>query len=699
MSRAQTPVNLRRPPLDGIHSTPQSAGSGSNRNYDTQSTRLDYVPYLFQDLRNEKILPFEEFCKTILGLEIDQPKKATTKKLSDLLENYRLPIAKETERYEPFIQLANEVLDACCSEYRFVRNDPKYLWGIDAGRKPDVLLVHKFAWLRRNPILEGPEVPFHPCDIISFHEFKLGQKDLRRYSTLPPTSSLKHTSETSAPKRKASTSASTTEGRVRKSPRPGSSVSSVPRTKGSDIAAERNLEAPAEEDKTSNATLVEHPLIQCAGYALEMLSHGFRRHVLGFLATDGQIEFLYYDHSVVLRSSPFNFIDDLPQFQQIISHLGRMSFRDYGFYPEVIPATPDYMSDRLYRMEQKGRASILNTFDNLRLTLDDGTQLILGNIVYQAHDLIGRGSLVVNVKPDNNTPKDWGSRIIVKLSWLPASRRPEHEILKEIEQTATRLSATWVSDHLPKVFHSQVYTAPDGIVASLLEKFDDYEERKLYLLVMEGLECIDLVKKCTELKIAYKQIVRCHRWVYEEAQILHRDISVKNLMFRRGKDDRIQGVLNDFDLATPVAQLDNGPTSKQRTGTWPYLAIELLDPSTWLQPPRHLYRYDLESFFWVLLTLAVEPGHPDKHNILRWSTYNHAQLYDRKMIFLSDDGINTTPLQPRFKGLREWLIPLAYLFDDARTARKPRSSDTTVEMVTAESFLKLLILDPPGVLS
>ncbi len=188
MSRAQTPVNLRRPPLEGIHSTPQSAGSGSNRNYDTQSTRLDYVPYLFQDLRNEKILPFEEFCKTILGLEIDQPKKATTKKLSDLLENYRLPIAKETERYEPFIQLANEVLEACCSEYRFVRNDPKYLWGIDAGRKPDVLLVHKFAWLSRNPILDGPEVPFHPCDIISFHEFKLVQKDLRRYSTLPPTS-------------------------------------------------------------------------------------------------------------------------------------------------------------------------------------------------------------------------------------------------------------------------------------------------------------------------------------------------------------------------------------------------------------------------------------------------------------------------------------------------------------------------------
>lgn len=321
---------------------------------------------------------------------------------------------------------------------------------------------------------------------------------------------IKETSGTSAPKRKASTSENATEGRVRKSPRPGASATSVPRTKGSDIAAGRNLEASAAEDKPSSAALVQHPLIQCASYALEMLSKGFRRHVLGFLATDGQIEFLYYDHSVVLRSSPFNFVENLPQFHQIISHLGCMSFSDYGFCPQVIPATPDCMSGRLYKMENKERNSIRNIFDSLCITLDTGIRLTLGNIIHQPHGLIGRGSLVVEVKPDNNLPRQWGDRVVVKLSWLPSSRKPEHDILKEINQAiASDPLAAWVSNHIPNVFHSQVYTAPDDIVASLIKMFGDYEERRLYLLVMEGLDCIDTIQDCAELATAYEQIVRC----------------------------------------------------------------------------------------------------------------------------------------------------------------------------------------------
>ncbi|KAF9489220.1 hypothetical protein BDN71DRAFT_1456383 [Pleurotus eryngii] len=668
--------------------------------------------YIIHRICNEKIMAFEDFCKTIFGFEFDQPKKPMTKKLDSLLERYCLPVTEETSRYEPFIQLANEILRECGSEYIFVRNDPKYLWGIDPGRKPDILLVHKSAWLPRNPIVQGPEVAFHPCDIISFHEFKLVRKDLRVPSPPRPTpcelfriydisgsdaafTAIKETPGTSAQKRKASTSENATEARVRKSPRPGSSSASVPRTKGSGVVAGRGLEASA-EDEASSTALVQHPLIQCASYALEMLSKGFRRHVIGFLATDGQIEFLYYDHSVVLRSSPFSFVDNLPQFHQIISHLGRMPLDRYGFYSDVIPATPDCMSGRLYKMENKDRKTVMNVFEDLHLTLNNGLVLTLGNIVHHPHGLIGRGSLVVKVKPGSNLPKEWPERVVAKLSWLPSSRQPEHDILKEIEQAITSdPSAAWVSDHLPNVLHSQVYDAPDGIVASLVRHFkDDYEERRLYLLVMEGLDCIESIQDCDKLKTAYEQIVRCHRWVYEGAGILHRDISVKNLMFRR-KNDNIVGVLNDFDLATPVAKLDKGPTSKQRTGTWPYLAIELLDPSTWLQPPRHLYRYDLESFFWVLLTLAVDPDEFDGYDILRWSGYDHVGLYDKKSSFLLHAGIKTTPLHPRYKGLKEWLTSCSRMFHSVYAKLEWESSeelnkDTVDGLITGDTFLTLL---------
>jgi hypothetical protein len=61
------------------------------------------------------------------------------------------------------------------------------------------------------------------------------------------------------------------------------------------------------------------------------------------------------------------------------------------------------------------------------------------------------------------------------------------------------------------------------------------------------------------------------------------------------------GVLNDFDMAVDL-QSESGPSSLERTGTLPYMALDLL-----LRPDgtvKHLYRHDAESFVWVLLDLA-----------------------------------------------------------------------------------------------
>jgi hypothetical protein len=71
-------------------------------------------------------------------------------------------------------------------------------------------------------------------------------------------------------------------------------------------------------------------------------------------------------------------------------------------------------------------------------------------------------------------------------------------------------------------------------------------------------------------------------------------------MFRR-EGNQIQGVLNDFDLSSIVDPNITNDSSNQRTGTKPFMAIDLLITS---RPPKHLYRHDLESFPYVLLFLA-----------------------------------------------------------------------------------------------
>jgi hypothetical protein len=51
--------------------------------------------------------------------------------------------------------------------------------------------------------------------------------------------------------------------------------------------------------------------------------------------------------------------------------------------------------------------------------------------------------------------------------------------------------------------------------------------------------------------------------VHETARVIHRDISLKNIMYRRKADNSVYGVLSDFDLSfwlNPTGKQD--PTSK-----------------------------------------------------------------------------------------------------------------------------------------
>jgi hypothetical protein len=62
------------------------------------------------------------------------------------------------------------------------------------------------------------------------------------------------------------------------------------------------------------------------------------------------------------------------------------------------------------------------------------------------------------------------------------------------------------------------------------------------------------------------------------------------------------GILNDFDLAHL-----NGrprPSGSDRTGTMPFMALNLLTVEAWNGKVERLYRHDCESFAWVLLWIC-----------------------------------------------------------------------------------------------
>ena len=64
-----------------------------------------------------------------------------------------------------------------------------------------------------------------------------------------------------------------------------------------------------------------------------------------------------------------------------------------------------------------------------------------------------------------------------------------------------------------------------------------------------------------------------------------------------------RGILNDFDMAMEITEgVPHSTNAHHRTGTLPFMARELLG----VTHPEHLYRHDLESFYYILVWAAMQ---------------------------------------------------------------------------------------------
>jgi hypothetical protein len=168
---------------------------------------------------------------------------------------------------------------------------------------------------------------------------------------------------------------------------------------------------------------------------------------------------------------------------------------------------------------------------------------------------------------------------------------------------------------------------------------------------------------------------------------MHRDISVSNLMFRRQSGSgRVFGVLNDFDLAVHVPVTE--ASSHQRTGTTPYMAIDLLETSP---PPVHLYRHDLESLVYVMFTVAC-PGNPA---VKEWHTLQGKNLANAKAVFFGDDCPQPVDCFKSLSLLLEDLHVAFYLGRRAQTDLKlDKNKKDTFDAETLGGYVSFEALEP-----
>ncbi|KAF7421086.1 hypothetical protein PC9H_011606 [Pleurotus ostreatus] len=441
---------------------------------------------------------------------------------------------------------------------------------------------------------------------------------------------------------------------------------------------------------------------QAAGYALELLASTCRRWATGLVITDTQVALHYYDRVGAIFTKPFKFDEEPWKLALVALAIGGCDLVQAGFEPLVASSLDTALSQPLLSLKNailrlpkddsnkdgsdkvigdkvKGETVIEKVWSHFKIT---------GEPLYVYGGLTGRGSHVlpgdlVEEAPAQDRAEGVASKgkqvaeaseapegaMVVKLSW-PMEKRPylEADTIKDLVE-----KIPWMSRHLPRI-HCAISLKGEfmGLPRRLFHDMTiayGLEQRYFTLLFSDRYKHLWDVKTLIGFQMAYIDIVECHHTVTKYGKVLHRDISENNLLWTN--DKRVVGVLNDWDLATPVDAVGN--STNHRTGTGPFMAYDLLGP----KPPVHLYRHDLESLFYVLIWAVVHykigsdvPYSRVVNPVLKTWTGDYGEARNAKRAFLGDPEPVLLEVQPVFKPLQAtWIEPLCDLFQEAQTNR------------------------------
>jgi hypothetical protein len=205
----------------------------------------------------------------------------------------------------------------------------------------------------------------------------------------------------------------------------------------------------------------------------------------------------------------------------------------------------------------------------------------------------------------------------LKFSWQESCRPREAVVIQKAREIGAKGGVLGNLPHL--VAHAEFDLASTAKLAEQLGFDKDANEvkgsRTLCILAFDILEPITSLQgkalwkayweiiKCAYFLTFFSPIFMCSssgHYILWKGGVQHGDISVSNLMHRNGT-----GVLNDFDLARLTTPGNVHPRGFDRTGTTPFLALDLLTEDAQDGKVERRYRHDLESFLWVLMWITT----------------------------------------------------------------------------------------------
>jgi hypothetical protein len=163
-----------------------------------------------------------------------------------------------------------------------------------------------------------------------------------------------------------------------------------------------------------------------------------------------------------------------------------------------------------------------------------------------------------------------------------------------------------------------------------------------------------------QILMGFRDAIDLHQRLVTEAKILHRDVSIGNIAVTEPTINSGKcGMLIDLDHAARIDE--NGLTintgARTMPGTYEYMALEIIEGEGEVS---HTFRHDVESFFWVLLSIGLLDGREkgDDKPIQKWYRGGYFDVFDAKVSELTKLGRPKTSFSARFEQIRPLLRQL-----------------------------------------
>ncbi|THH31483.1 hypothetical protein EUX98_g2711 [Antrodiella citrinella] len=431
-----------------------------------------------------------------------------------------------------------------------------------------------------------------------------------------------------------------------------------------------------------SSRLLDKAEIIPAMHTKSMLTHGIRVFATGMAVQETTVTVYYGDHSGLMKSASFDFIDEPELLVLVVAALSNAHERALGFHPcirlGIDTVTASLATSTLHFNAAYELDGNLSKKWNWEVKQVRGKPLQLFNHQH----VLGKRTNVVPIRMAavrNNVvnPLYTGNTGLVMKTYWPKEKHVSEDHVHRVLYAKLR-NKPHVRQHIASLVCSvKASMGQLGLPRAFLGDVEGADCRMFCCMVMTAYRPLASLKTAADFKIVFLNAVRAHHSLWEDAGYLHRDISTGNIMYLE-EEGRIRGVLTDFDLARPREDIERDIKfdeyellSESRmvyVGTRPFVALELLADMSHVQT----YRHDLESFFY-LLCWHIAAHNPEiaayDEPIEDWRDEDTLHCISEKGVFLycrdEKEAIDTvfSRSYEEYDGIiEEWVKPLLRLF-------------------------------------